>query len=378
MAYNLKNPYIAHLSRSVVLTKGGSEKDTRHFEIDLKGSDMEFLPGDSLAIKPTNCPQLVEDLLEALHLDGDTVITSPTKEEKSLREALFTDCSITQPEKKFLKLLVEKIGDDASEIAALLEPDKRAELADYLWGKEIIDLLGMFPDTRFEAQEFVSSLTKLKVRLYSIASSLKANPEAVHLTVATVTYESAGRPRKGVCSTFLAERCDEETAIPCFITPGKGFRLPEPDDATPIIMIGPGTGIAPFRAFMQERKATNAKGKAWLFFGEQRELSDYFYQYEWKAYQEEGLLDRLDLAFSRDQDYKIYVQTRLKEQGADVWAWLEEGAIVYVCGDANRMAKDVDATLHEIVAEHGGKSADEAATYMEQLKTDKRYRRDVY
>jgi sulfite reductase (NADPH) flavoprotein alpha-component len=378
MAYNLKNPYIAHLSRSVVLTKEGSEKDTRHFEIDLTGSDMEFLPGDSLAIKPTNCPELVEGLLEALHLDGNTVVKSPSKEEKSLRETLFTDCSITQPEKKFLKLLVGKAGDNASEIAALLEPDKRADLADYLWGKEIIDLLAEFSGIHFEAQEFVSSLSKLKVRLYSIASSLKANPDSVHLTVATVTYESNERPRKGVCSTFLADRCDSETAIPCFITPGKGFRLPEPEEETPIIMIGPGTGIAPFRAFMQERKATKAKGKAWLFFGEQRKDSDYFYEDEWTAFQEEGFLNRLDLAFSRDQDHKIYVQTRLKEQGADVWAWLKEGSIVYVCGDASRMAKDVDTTLHEIVAEHGGKSEEEAAEYMKQLKTDKRYRRDVY
>ncbi len=378
MAYNLKNPYIAKLTRAEMLTKPGSGKDTRHYEIDLKGSGMEFLPGDSLAVKATNCPELVEDLLQALKLDGDTVVTSPTKEEKTLRETLFRDCAITAPDKKFLKLLAEKAGNGAAEWAGLLEPEKKADLADYLWGREIIDFLLAHPEASFEAQEFVSTLKKLTVRLYSIASSLKAYPEQVHLTVATVTYESFGRKRKGVCSTFLADRIDETTPIPTFITPGKGFRLPDPEDETPIIMIGPGTGIAPFRAFLQERRATQAKGKAWLFFGDQRRDYDYLYDTEWGDYLKDGILHRLDLAFSRDQDYKIYVQHRMKEAAAEFWSWLEDGAIVYVCGDASRMAKDVDRALHEIVMEEGGRSEEEAAAYVEQLRKDKRYRRDVY
>ncbi len=378
MAYNLKNPYIAHLARAEMLTKPGSGKDTRHYEIDLKGSGMEFLPGDSLAVKATNCPELVEDLLLALRLDGDTAVTSPTKEEKSLRETLFADCAITAPDKKFLKLLAEKSGNEAKEWSGLLEADKRAELAEYLWGREIIDFLLVHPEATFEAQEFVDTLKKLTVRLYSIASSLKAYPEQVHLTVATVTYETFGRARKGVCSTFLSDRIDESTLVPTFITPGKGFRLPEPEDDTPIIMIGPGTGIAPFRAFMQERRATGAKGKAWLFFGDQRRAYDYFYEDEWESYQKDGFLHKLDLAFSRDQDYKIYVQHRMKEAAADFWQWLEEGAIVYVCGDAVRMAKDVDSALHEIIQEQGGRSSEEAAAYVEQMRKDKRYRRDVY
>lgn len=339
---------------------------------------MEFLPGDSLAVKATNCPELVEDLLQALKLDGDTVVTSPTKEEKTLRETLFRDCAITAPDKKFLKLLAEKAGEGASEWAPLLEPEKKAELSDYLWGWEIIDFLQAHPEASFEAQEFVSTLKKLVVRLYSIASSLKAFPEQVHLTVATVTYESRGRARKGVCSTFLADRIDESTDIPTFITPGKGFRLPEPDDDTPIIMIGPGTGIAPFRAFMQERKATSAKGRAWLFFGDQRRAYDYLYEDEWDEYLKDGYLHKLDLAFSRDQDHKIYVQHRMKEAAADFWAWLEDGAIVYVCGDASRMAHDVDKALHEIIQEQGGRSEEEAVAYVDQLRADKRYRRDVY
>lgn len=378
MAYNLKNPYLARLTRAEMLTKPGSGKDTRHYEIDLTGSGMEFTPGDSLAVKATNCPELVEDLLAALKMDGDTMVTSPTKEEKTLRETLLVDCAITQPDKKFLKLLAEKAGDAAKEWAGLLVPEKKAELADYLWGREIIDFLLAHPDVSFEPQEFVGTLRKLVVRLYSIASSLKAYPEQVHLTVATVTYETFGRLRKGVCSTYLADRIDESTPIPTFITPGKGFRLPEPEDDTPIIMIGPGTGIAPFRAFLQERKATQAKGKAWLFFGDQRRAYDYFYEDEWNAYQKEGFLHRIDLAFSRDQDHKIYVQHRMKEAAAEFWAWLEEGAIVYVCGDANRMAKDVDAALHEIAAEQGGMTEEEAAVYVDQLREDKRYRRDVY
>jgi sulfite reductase (NADPH) flavoprotein alpha-component len=375
--YNVKNPFIAHLKSSKMLTSPESGKDTRHYEIDLSGSGMEFLPGDSLAVKATNCPDLVEDLLKTLKLDGDTVVTSPAKTEKSLRETLVADCSITQPEKKFLKLLAEKAGHGASEWAGLLEIEKKKELADYLWGREIIDMVEAHP-VAWEAQEFVSSLKKLNVRLYSIASSLKAYPEQVHLTVATVTYDSFGRERKGVCSTFLSDRLDSSTPIPTFITPGKGFRLPEPEDETPIIMVGPGTGIAPFRAFMQERKATGAKGKAWLFFGDQTRANDYLYEAEWGEYEKDGVLHQLDLAFSRDQDHKIYVQTRMKEKAAMFWEWLDAGAIVYVCGDASRMAKDVDTALHEIIAEQGGKSEEEAAAYVDQMKKDKRYRRDVY
>lgn len=378
MIYNIKNPYIARLKRAWMLTKPGSQKDTRHFEIDLKGSGMTFEPGDSLALKPTNCPELVEDLLQALALDGDTEVTGPNKDQKPLRQVLLEDCAITAPDKKFLQAVVDKAGGSASELAALLDPDKKVALADYLWGREIIDILLAHPEVTFEAQEFVSLLRKLVVRLYSIASSLKAFPDEVHLTVATVVYETFNRKRKGVCSTFLAERVDKSTPLPCFITPGKGFRLPDPDDDTPIIMIGPGTGIAPFRAFMQERKATNAKGKAWLIFGEQQRATDYFYEDEWNAYADEGLLHRIDLAFSRDQAHKIYVQHRILENAKEFWSWLEEGAIVYVCGDASRMAKDVDEALHEIVMQEGGRTREEAEAFMEQLKADKRYRRDVY
>ena len=376
--YNRKNPLLAKLSRKYDLTGSSAEKHTAHYEIDLSGSGMEFTPGDSLAILPTNCPELAKEVAAAIGCTGDEEVSGPSGD-GTLAEVLRVQCVITQPDKKFLKAIVERAGDSAADLAALLEPDKKAELSDYLWGREIIDFLLQYPEARFTAQEFVSILKKLNVRLYSIASSLKAFPEEVHLTVATVRYHSHGRDRKGVTTTYLADLVElGETEIPCFITPGKGFRLPEPDDDTPIIMCGPGTGIAPFRAFVQERQATGAKGKAWLFFGDQYEASCFFYKDEWEKALADGTLTRLDTAFSRDQDHKIYVQHRIKEAGKEIYEWLEEGAIFYVCGDAERMAKDVDTALHEIIAEHGGKSAEEAAEYMEQLKKDKRYRRDVY
>lgn len=242
----------------------------------------------------------------------------------------------------------------------------------------MIDLLLSHPQVQFAPAELVALLKKLQVRLYSIASSLRAHPGEVHLTVATVTYQSFGRDRSGVCSTWLAHRIDGTTVIPCFITPGKGFRLPEPGEETPIIMCGPGTGIAPFRAFVQERRATGAKGRAWLFFGEQRRACDFFYEREWEAALADGSLTALSTAFSRDQAEKFYVQHAMKQEAAEFWRWLDQGAIFYVCGDASRMAADVDRALHDIVAAEGGKSPDEAAAYVAQMKADKRYRRDVY
>lgn len=377
--FNRKNPLIAKLKKAEMLTKPGSGKDTRHYEIDLLGSGLAFEPGDSLAILPTNCPEVVDDLLKVLGFSGDEIVPLPDKTEGPIREALINAYAITTPDKKFMSAVVEKAGPEAgAELAALLEPEKKAELADFLWGREIVDIVEMFPNVKWEPAEFVGLMKKLNVRLYSIASSLRAKPDQVHLTVATVTWESFGRKRKGVCTTFLAERCDGDTPIPCFITPGKGFRLPAPEEETPIIMCGPGTGIAPFRAFLQERAATGAKGKAWLFFGDQTRANDYLYEDEFEAALKDGLLDRLDLAFSRDQEHKIYVQHRMLENADEFWKWLEEGAIFYVCGDASRMANDVDKALHEIIEKAGGKTPEEAAEYVEQMKKDKRYRRDVY
>ncbi len=375
--YTKKNPFIAKLKHAEILTKGGSEKDTRHYEIDLAGSGMEFLPGDSLAVQPQNDPAAVDLLLGALGFSGDERVPGADKDEKPIREAFIVDYAITAPPKKFLKAVAERSGVD-SELSDLLAPEKKAELDNYLWGREIVDIVEANPGMKWEPAEFVWLLSKLQIRLYSIASALSAIPEEVHLTVATVTYESHGRRRGGVCSTWLAHRIDESTDIPVFITPGKGFRLPEPEEDVPVIMCGPGTGIAPFRAFLQHRKATAAKGDAWLFFGEQHADSDFFYESEFNGYLEDGTLKRLDTAFSRDQEHKIYVQHRITENGAEFWNWLENGAIFYVCGDAARMAVDVDEAIHRVIEEHGGKSREEAAVYVDQMKADKRYRRDVY
>jgi sulfite reductase (NADPH) flavoprotein alpha-component len=243
----------------------------------------------------------------------------------------------------------------------------------------VIDLLLENPTAKFTPEEFMATQKKLNIRLYSISSSQKAHPDEVHLTVATVRYTSHGRARGGVASTFLAERVKVgETLIPCFVNHGKGFRLPEPQEETPIIMCGPGTGIAPFRAFLEERQATQAKGKAWLFFGEVSEKSCFFYKDEFEAWLADGTLTKLTTAWSRDQAEKIYVQHRMLEHAAELWQWLEQGAIFYVCGDAARMALDVDKALHTIIEQQGGKSPEEAVAYMQALKDAKRYRRDVY
>ena len=373
--YNLKNPFPARLARTVVLTGEGSSKDTRHFEIDLSGSGIEYLPGDSLAVQPQNDPKVVDDIIDALGLNPDETV-GEGEGAKTLRASLISDYAVTTPSPQLLKAIAA-IAPHSS-FAHLLDPDKKVELAQYLWGREIIDLLVEHAEINFSAAEFVKLLRKLQVRLYSISSSLAACPNSVHLTVATVQYESFGRMRQGVASGWMAGRIDEATLIPCYITPNKRFRLPEPDSDAPIIMVGPGTGVAPFRAFVQERRVTNAKGKAWLFFGEQHQSSEFFYEDEWNTALQDGSLTKLTTAFSRDQTHKIYVQHRMIEEGAQLWQWLDEGGIFYVCGDKTRMAADVDAALHAVIHQHGGKTEEEAADYVEQMKKEHRYHRDVY
>lgn len=375
-AYSRKNPFPATLRVNRLLTLPGSEKDTRHFEIDLTGSGLDYEVGDSLGVFPTNDPEAIEEILRVLDFSGEEEVPFPDGTTGTLREGLLRHFIITEPSKQLLQACSEK-DSSAEFLQEMLDPNYKTELDKYIWGRGVIDPLLEFDAARFTPEEFVKVLRKLQPRLYSIASSRKVVGEAVHLTVATVRYESFGRPRKGVCSTFLAERASGEGAVPVFVHTAKHFRVPE-DPATPTIMVGPGTGIAPFRAFLQERQATAAPGKNWLFFGEQRSRCDFFYEEEFTAWQKSGVLTRFDTAFSRDQDYKIYVQHRLAEHSRDLYAWLEEGAIFYVCGDANRMAKDVDTALHELVAKEGGKTPEQATEYVAQLKKDKRYRRDVY
>ena len=267
-------------------------------------------------------------------------------------------------------------GAAGGELASLLDPARKDDLKKWLWGREVIDVIGGLAP-QFTAAEFIALLKKLQPRLYSISSSPKAHPDEVHLTIAAVRYDGHGRPRKGVCSTFLAERCAEATPVPVFVQTSHGFRLPEDGDV-PVIMCGPGTGIAPFRAFLEERLATGAKGRNWLFFGDQKRDTDFLYREQLEAWVADGHLTRLDLAFSRDQAEKIYVQNRMLENAAELWSWLQSGAHFYVCGDASRMAKDVDTALHQIAETAGGLTKEAAAEYIQKLKTERRYQRDVY
>jgi sulfite reductase (NADPH) flavoprotein alpha-component len=377
-AYSRKNPFPARLKTNRKLTLAGSEKDTRHFELDLDGSGYAYECGDSIGVFPKNDPGLVEEILHALHATGDEQVPGNEGAPKKLHAALIEDYQITQPSKQFIQAIAERGGEAASLLRELMDPLRKHDMEEYLWGMEYIDFLRGHPSIHFTPEEFVKLLRKLQPRLYSIASSQKAYPSEVHLTIAVVKYESHGRERKGVASTFLAERVADADRVPVFVHVAKGFRLPE-DGNTPIIMVGPGTGVAPFRAYLQDRKATGAKGKNWLFFGEQRRGSDFLYEEEFTGLQKDGILTRFDTAFSRDQAHKVYVQNRMTENGAEIWKWIDqEGAHFFVCGDASRMAKDVDAALLKIVETEGGKTPDEAALYVEELKKTKRYKRDVY
>jgi sulfite reductase (NADPH) flavoprotein alpha-component len=374
--YSRKNPFPARLLVSEKLNREGSEKETWHYEFSLAGSGFQYEVGDSMGIHPHNNPQLVQDLLDALHFSGEEQVKNKEGESFSIREGLLKHYQITQPSKQFLEAVAEQ-SQDATGLRELWHPERRKELEQYLWGREMIDFLLDAPSIRFTPDELVSKLRKLLPRLYSIASSLRAFPDQVHFVVASVRYESHRRQREGVASTYLADRIDGNTPVPMFVHVAKGFRLPEDTDK-PIIMVGPGTGVAPFRAYLQERKAIGASGRNWLFFGEQRARCDYFYRDEFESFHKEGVLTRLHTAFSRDQAYKIYVQHRLLENAKEVYAWLQEGAHFYVCGDEARMAKDVDVALHQIVEKEGGLSPEAAAAYVEALRKEKRYKRDVY
>lgn len=371
--FSRSNPFPATLLANKLLNAPGSGKDTRHFEMDLNGSGLSYEAGDVLGVIPTNCPELVADVLAALKFSGDEMVPGPDGAQVPLREALSCQYEITKIAQPFLAAVAERSGDEL--LKKLASPGANGSLAEFLHGREIVDLLAAYPLVKFAPAEFTALLKKLQPRLYSISSSPKANRGHVHLTVNIVRYESLARRRKGVCSTFLAERAAR--TVPVFVHTNKNFRPPANGD-TAMIMVGPGTGIAPFRAFLQERRATGAKGRNWLFYGDQRSATDFMYRDELESMQRDGGLARLDTAFSRDQAEKIYVQDRMRENARELFAWLESGAHFYVCGDAKRMAKDVDAALHEIVRTAGGRTAEQAVEYVSRLKSEKRYQRDVY
>lgn len=372
--WSRSNPYPAKLLANRLLNGSGSGKETRHIEISLEGSGLDYEVGDALGVLPRNCSELVAELIRLGGWSPSSIVTTSDAQELSLEEALLTKCDLRKP----TSALVDHIAktDGCERIVDLLTLEKKASLQEYLVQREVIDLLHEFPNFRPDAADFVKLLGKIQPRLYSISSSLHAFPGQVHLTVGIVRYETCGRKRKGLCSTFLADRVEGGGTIPVFVQPSHGFKLPR-NPSTPIIMVGPGTGIAPFRAFLHDRKATGASGRSWLFFGDQQAACDFLYREELEAFQRDGFLSRLELAFSRDQKEKIYVQNRMLENAAELWKWLEDGAHFYVCGDAKRMAKDVDSALHKVV-ELAGRTSDQAMEYVQTLKSEKRYQRDVY
>jgi NADPH-dependent sulfite reductase flavoprotein alpha-component len=365
------NPFPAKLLASTRLNGEGADKDTRFISISLEDAPLTYEAGDALGVWPQNCPDLVDEFLALTQLHGDTPVTLPKTGNLGLRQALQNHLELTRPNREFLELLAET--PQGADLRPLLEDSAKSALKTYLWGKQLPDILAAHP-ARLTGQEIIGALKPLQPRNYSIASSPRAHPGEVHLTIAALRY---GTPqRKGACSTYLADRAADQK-IPVFIQPSPNFRLPA-NPATPIIMIGPGTGIAPFRAFLHERRATGATGRNWLFFGERHQATDFYYRDELAAMQKDGFLTELSLAFSRDQPEKRYVQHCLHERGAEIWAWLQDGAAIYVCGDAAQMAKDVEAALVSIVEQHGHLLGDAARDYLRRLAREKRYLRDVY
>ncbi|MFT4175970.1 MAG: assimilatory sulfite reductase (NADPH) flavoprotein subunit [Luteolibacter sp.] len=373
--YGKKNPFPSEVLDNVLLNGEGSSKETVHVEFSLEGSGLSYEPGDALAVVPLNAPDVVKAVLEAAKLKGTEEIEVKNVGKKLLADALREDFDITGLSRAVLTKLAD--AADSVKLRDLLAEENKEQLKDYTYGREIVDALHDFTPHGLSAEALTGIFRKLPPRLYSIASSPLAHPDEVHLTVAAVRYESHGRQRKGVCSTYIADEAKVGSNVRLFVQPNKNFRLPA-DNGTPIIMVGPGTGVAPFRSFIEHRGAVGAKGKSWLFFGDQHYTYDFLYQLEWQDHLKEGALTRLDVAFSRDQPEKIYVQDRMIERSAEIYAWLEEGAHFYVCGDASRMAHDVNEALISIVQNEAAVTREDAETYVDTLKKSKRYQRDVY
>jgi len=364
------NPAIATFLSRIRLNKGKSEKETWHLDFDLNECGLDYVPGDSFGLYPTNDAALVEAVIGALHTAPDHPVAGRT-----LREVLTDQVSLAPAPDALFQLFSYITGGEkklkARALASGEDPDGDAATLD------VLAALEKFPGIRPDPEAFIEALDPLQPRVYSISSSFKSHPGRISLTVDTVRYDIGGRTRLGVASTFLANRIDPGARVKVYVQKAHGFALPA-DPSIPIIMVGPGTGVAPFRAFLHERMATKAPGKNWLFFGHQRSSCDFFYEDELNAMKATGVLSRLSLAWSRDADQKFYVQDRMREVGRDLWTWLAEGAHFYVCGDAKRMAKDVERALVDIVAEHGARSTDEAIAFLANLKKQGRYQQDVY
>ena len=373
-SFSRDNPFPAPLLANAKLNGAGSAKDTRFIAVDIAGSGLKYEAGDSLGVWPENCYEHVDAILRLLNLSGGERILTRDSRSMTLRQAMTSEFDIATPSPELIDAMLRSATDarDAAGLRDLMDDKPVDGLVD---SPHIIDVLARFPSARPSAQELATALRRMRPRLYSISSSPKAHPDEVHLTVGVVRYERDGRTRKGVTSTYLADRVLPRQPVRVFVNPSH-FRPPA-DGNVPMIMIGPGTGIAPFRAFLQERQATGAKGGNWLFFGDQRSATDFLYRDELEHWQRSGLLTRLDTAFSRDSDEKVYVQHRMLEQAAEIWRWLQDRGCFYVCGDAKRMAADVDQTLTTIAQQHLGDAA-AAKEFVARLAKEGRYQRDVY
>ncbi len=374
--YSRTNPFYAEVLENINLNGRGSNKETRHLELSLEGSGLVYEPGDSLGIYPTNDPALVDELIQTCGWNAEEAVTvHKNGDTLPLKEALTSHFEITVLTKPLLQKIAELTKSES--LHALLEEGNEEKLKEYIAGRDLVDAARDFGPFEGTAADFTSILRKIPARLYSIASSLKANDEEVHLTIGAVRYDAHGRERQGVCSILCAERLQPGDTLPVYIQHNQNFKLPQDPDA-PIIMVGPGTGIAPFRSFMQEREEMGANGKSWLFFGDQHFVTDFLYQTEWQKWLKDGVLTKMDVAFSRDTEEKVYVQHQMKKQSKELFEWLEQGAYVYICGDEKHMAHDVHNTLLSIIQEEGAMSKEKAESYLANLQQQKRYQRDVY
>ncbi len=376
MLYNKAQPFLSRIKERSLLNKQGSSKQTYHIVLDIADSGIQFDVGDSIAVLPQNDPVIVKDFLSALQANGEEKICDRRSGETlSLQHFLSHKTNLARVNSSLLEQICTRCPDE--ELSDLLQKENRSQLSEYLKQQDLLELLKKYQDIGISLDSFCASVSPLLPRFYSIASSQNTHPSEIHLTVALFTFTEQGEKKFGVASHFLCNVAEKDNhPIPIYIQKSHGFTLPS-DDSLPIIMIGPGTGIAPFRAFLQERMHRNAQGKNWLFFGERNKSFDFFYEDFWQGLEQKNIL-QFTPAFSRDQDKKVYVQHKMYEEKKQIWSWIQEGAVIYVCGDASRMAKDVEATLQTIIKEESGCSEEDSRLFIKNLRSQKRYLLDVY